>query len=27
MNDIIGIFIGLILIGYLFFTVLRPEKF
>jgi K+-transporting ATPase KdpF subunit len=27
MNDIIGSFIGLILIGYLLFTVLRPEKF
>ncbi|NLW36655.1 K(+)-transporting ATPase subunit F [Syntrophorhabdus aromaticivorans] len=27
MGDIMGIIIGLILIGYLLFSVLRPEKF
>ncbi|MBI5602229.1 MAG: K(+)-transporting ATPase subunit F [Deltaproteobacteria bacterium] len=27
MGDIIGLIIGLILIVYLFITVLRPEKF
>jgi len=27
MSNIIGIIIGLILIVYLFFTILRPEKF
>ncbi|MFH0787851.1 MAG: K(+)-transporting ATPase subunit F [Pseudomonadota bacterium] len=27
MSDIIGLIIGLILIVYLFITVLRPEKF
>jgi K+-transporting ATPase KdpF subunit len=27
MSDIIGIIIGIVLIGYLLFSVLRPEKF
>jgi K+-transporting ATPase KdpF subunit len=27
MSDIIGIIIGLILIGYLIYTIVRPEKF
>ncbi|HBA54237.1 MAG TPA: K(+)-transporting ATPase subunit F [Syntrophorhabdus aromaticivorans] len=27
MGDIMGIIVGLILIGYLLFSVLRPEKF
>jgi K+-transporting ATPase KdpF subunit len=27
MPNLIGIIIGLLLIGYLFFTILRPEKF
>gem|GEM_PF-6784441 len=27
MSNILGIIVGLVLIVYLFFTVLRPEKF
>jgi K+-transporting ATPase KdpF subunit len=27
MSNLLGIIIGLLLIGYLFFTILRPEKF
>ncbi|MCJ7563301.1 MAG: K(+)-transporting ATPase subunit F [Candidatus Aminicenantes bacterium] len=27
MSNILGIIVGLLLIGYLFFTILRPDKF
>ena len=27
LNDLIGVIVGLALIGYLLFTVLRPERF
>jgi K+-transporting ATPase KdpF subunit len=27
MSNLLGIIIALLLIGYLFFTILRPEKF